>query len=651
MEYGSEEKEISSNSNGNTQLGNDNPVIQNPSFNKGNTNMSMSSLSALLLQPNLIANQNAVPEMENISKEVMERVKSLRQNTATEQQKATLPKSVSTLTAAMSPNLPGLVFNTIIGDVVLAMPVLFFKDGITDATETIQIGQDAPRGYAKVPNSFMTVELQKKIKDTFSHIDGKKMSDVILINPRVINLERWIKNGKTGEDMHRDVASELLVNWNEGLMFVVQMLEVKTNQSLPSPFQNGKHLYGQHQTAIARVEATSAQEGMSIKPYTNLSVKMVTSNKNGQNYGNNQQSQSIINANLNVQLDVMSMQQFQMGRAQRPNQPGVGPLFPVISIGTSQPGETMGHNKSIMSIMMGVYAALAANKQDVLSEAIRTKQVGHRGNLSVFNTLLSTYLPGAYTAQNFLTDKNIMNIGVVTQWLATYMSTNAVFVIDTPAFLDNSSEAEFWNGIANKDNQSTFAKAAIAAVDVMSNGKFSKLAAENAQLHQGRDVTKQWVPGGSILRQTRTLRPYGIGQAKDGTWFDLSEIDQMFLRQDAYYGQQENAILEYTGLVAGTIGNDTRVRQYNITNRLQALLNNTARIDGWAVRYVLDSAFVATMAQAMIEAGTLTVSASQYAGQWTQQFDNDLLGMVMTAALAPSAVQPMGLSPLFVNNY
>lgn len=637
-----------------------------PEFNptkpstQGNVVMSFTSLANLIGQSNLIASQQSVPEMDGVIKVFRERLESLRQNTATVEQKAMLPKDVQTLTSSVSPNLPGIAIYTVIGSQVLVMPVLFTRDGIVDITETIQIGTDAPRGFAKAPASFIDTHFQKRVHDAFMWVDGTKMSAVFLANPRVVNLERWNKKNTVGEALHQSVAKELLNDWSTGLNVVSQLYTVKESGKLEQVFVNGRHLFGQHQTAIARVEAINTNESEFVRPYANLAVKVVTAPKNGQNFNSsNQQTQSVCEAHLNVQIDVMSPQQYATEQAKRPFAAtmggmgirGVGPLFPVISIGSTKPGETLGHNRSIVSMMMGLYASLAANKQEVLAEAIRGKVVGNRGNLTVFNSLLASYLGAGYTTANYLTDTTITNLQAVSTWLNTYMSENAVFVIDAPAFLDNSSETEFWTGLATKDNSSTFAKAAIAAVDVLCNGKFSEIALANAAKGQNRNKAVEWAPGDSILTQTNYLRPYGMAMTKDGTPFDLSEIDQMFMRQDAYFGAQEQLIAEYTGTVAGTIPQDLRVRQYNIINLLQRVLNNSVRFEGWGTRYVVSSAFVSTLAAAMANAGVLTVSASQYAGQWAQSYDNSLLGNAMTANLLPQQIAQMGMSPIFNNQY
>ncbi|QDB70465.1 hypothetical protein CF8_0052 [Aeromonas phage CF8] len=609
---------------------------------------SVNALTALLGLHNITASQHQIPEIDAVIKDLDERVKNLRMNTAAEAQKATLPKAVQTLSTEISPQLPGIAVYTVIGKSVYVMPVLFFKNGITDATDTVQLQNEAPRGFAKVPNSFMTKEILGRVKQAFAYVDSVKMEEVFILSQTVVNLERYIKNDITGDDLIRTVVNRLMDEWGIGLLSLGTMLAVKANMTLPSPFKNGK-LFGEHDAAIARIEAMSkfVQNG-SPTPY-NLSVKLATTNRNQNGYNQNQNnSKSVITTNLNVQLEMMSPQQFQQHRMARTGAVGVGPLVPVVSIGNSIPGETLNHNSSPIAAILGLYAALSANGQATLAEAYRGKEVGNRGNLSVFNHSLAAMMPGAYGADKFLTDKNIMNIAVVSSWIQTYVSTNPVYVMDVAANLENSSTSEFWFGVASKDSTSPYYRAVVAAMNVLSNGKFSELANQNAS-EAGRDKTKQWVLGDPIVHQTRVLRPRGIAQAKDGKWFDLGEIDAMFLRQPEYYGQNEQAIAEFMGLIQGSMGGDVRVRQFNIISRLQALTNNTAQVEGWDLRLIVGNSFANTMAQAMVAAGTISVSASNYNGQWTHQVDNEVLNMLMTATLAPQNQNAsLGLSSMFL---
>lgn len=623
-------------------------IKDSSSKQQGNANMSTSvnALTTLLGMHNIVASQHQIPELDLVIKELDERTKTLRMNTAAEAQKATLPKAVQTLSTEISPQLPGVAVYTIINKVAFVMPVLFFKDGVTDATDTVQLQNEAPRGFAKVPNSFMTKELLTRVKQAFGIVEGNKMDEVYVMSQNVINLERYIKNDIKEGDLIRAVVNRMMDDWNLGLLSLGILLGVKNNVTLPSPAKDGK-LFGDHDAALARIEAMSRHVHNGVPTPYNLSVKLASTNKNQGGYSQNNNSKSIITTNLNVQLEMMSPGQFQQARVARPGQGGVGPLVPVVSIGTSQPGETLNHNASPIASIMGLYAALCANGQATLAEAYRGKEVGYRGNLSVFNNTLAAMLPGVYVGNELLTDKNIMNIAVVSSWIQKYVSTNPVYVIDIAPNLENSAIAEFWFGVASKDVTSPYYRAVIAGMNALSKGKFSELATQNGN-EQGRDQNKQWKVGDAIVHQTKVLRPHGTAFGKDNKLFDLGEIDAMWLRQPEYYGQNEQAIAEFMALIQGTGNLDVRVRQFNIISRLQALTNNTARIEGWDLRLIVSNAFASTMAQAMVAAGTVAVSASNYNGQWTHQVDNEILNMMMTATLAPqNQNSALGLSGLF----
>lgn len=604
------------------------------SQNKGNTMSHMNQLAALFSQSNLAAAHTTVPEMDDIIKTIKERVKALRSNTGTEVQKAALPTDIRTLTSSISPTLPGIAMYTVLGNECWVMPVLFYKDGITDVTDTIQFMNEAPRGIAKVPSSFMSGDLASKVKQSFAVINEKQMSTVIIINPRVFILERYIKAGHTGEDLVRLASSDLLQDFTTGMLSLFALRFVKEEGTLPDPFTNRK-LFGEHGAAMARVEAIQGVEPGQVVHPNNLCVKLVTTNKAGNQYNPNQTSKSIITTPLNVQLATMSRDQFNSARIARPGVAGVGPLVPIVSISNSIPGETLGNNCSVFSVILGLYAALAANHQAVLAEAYRGKEVGNRGNLSNFNAMLGQYLgPQGYDASCMLTDKNIMNIEAVSNWIRTYVSSAPIYVVDAPAYLDNASTSEFYFGLAEKDSTSAYYRAAVAAANALSNGKFSQLVEQN-RLDNQRDKSKQWVIGDHILFQTNTLRPYGQAvNPRTQKYFDLGEIDDMLLRQKEFFGENEMAVAEYQSLIQGSSQiTDARQRQYHITARLQQLVGNTARIEGWAQRFTVSPAFANTFTKAMEGAGSLTVSSNNYGGQFVSCIDNSMLNHLMTAVI------------------
>lgn len=637
---------------GETQLTDFNNSFEQPTqpINKGNENMSgINSLVSLLSQVNLSASHNTVPEMDEIAKAIKERVKVLKSNTAAEAQKAALPADIQILTNNISPSLPGFAMYTIFGTECYVMPVLFYKAGITDVTDTVQFHNEAPRGFAKVPSSFMTGDLSTKVKQNFTTIGGKQMQTVSIVNPRVVNLERYLKAGLHGEDLVRVVAAGLLEDFVTGLMSLGSLLQVKAAGNLESPFGSRK-LYGDHGAAMARVETATGLDATGLATPYNLTVKLATTGKNGQQFNNNQISKTIITTPLNVQLEAMSREQFAQARMARPGQSGVGPLVPIVSIGHSIPGETLGNNSSPLSIILGLYAALAANAAPALAEAYRNKEVGSRGNLSNFNSMMVQYLgPQAYDANCMLTDKNLSNIELVNNWIRNYVSTTPVYVVDAPAYLDNASTSEFYFGLAEKGSDSVYYKTAMIAANLLSNGKFLELANAN-KADNSRDKSKQWAPGDAILLQTGTLRPRGIAtNPKTSKAFDLGEIDGMFLRQKEYFGENEIAVAEYQGLVQGSTHiQDARQRQFHITSRLMAMTNNTAIIEGWDMRFIVSPAFANTLRDAMVNAGTLTVSANNYGGQYVASIENTLLSNMMTAGIqAAGANASYGGSPMF----
>lgn len=600
------------------------------------SNGSGSPLAALFGSTNLITSSHSATEVADVSKYLQEKVKELLANTAPEIQKATLPRFMQQLTSDITPHLPGIAMYTVLGTSCYVMPILFYKAGITDATDTIQMGNEAPRGYAKTPTSFMTNDVMKKVKESFKVIDGKTMTNVVITAPMVMNLERYIKAGITGEDMAAKVGHKLLKEWQTGITNMAALETQKAGGQLPNPFAGGK-LFGQHEAALARVESVHqlVVDGLPV-PY-NLAVKLATANKNNMtNYGNNT-AKTILTSYLNVQLETMSPGQFNDVRARNPGRP-CGPIVPVVVAGMSNPGETLHHNNSLMTQLLGLFASLAANAPVFFSEAFRGQQVGNRGNLGVFNNYMASILGPVYGADHNLTNKNITNIAVTNDWIQRYVAPQAVYAIDLIGYVDETSNNDFWFGITSGDKSSTYVRSMISLCDLLTGGKFSALAKENTEKGANRDKSKEWAFGDAIMHRTNIIRPYGIAK-KGNAWFDLGEVDGMFLRQPEYYGTNEVAINEYNALLQGSMGNiDTRIRQYNILNRLQAMFNNDVIVEGWSLRYVFNQSFFNTLAQAMSAAGTLSVSGNNAAANWTMHVQNEILNMTMGASLSNAPV-------------
>lgn len=600
---------------------------------QGNTNMS-SMLSSLFGASSLISQASNVPEVKLIVKALEDTIEDLKKQTATPEQKNALPSSIQHLTTDITPHLPGIAMAVRDGDEAYVMPILFYKAGVTDATDTIMVNHgEAPRGYAKAVSSFMNRDMLAKVNDNFKFLDNKKVGKVVLTSPFVMNLERYIKNGLDEASMVREVAHAILREWQSGLLNLSACLMTKANVAIPSPIKGGK-LFGEQDTALARIEAAyNPVMGGIATPY-NLVANLVTANKSGYMNPNNNNAKSICKTFMNVQLNAMQPGQFNALR-QRLQGRHVGPIVPVISVGATIAGETLNHNQSILSAALGLFAALTANNLRFYSEAIRGKDVGARGNLSVFNNYLSLVTGNQYVTADYLGAKNIQNVAQVNSWIQRFVNAQAVYVVDVPLFGQDSSLSDFWLSLVQHGNNSTYSRTLIAIFDALTGGTFSQKARENGD-KTSRDASKQWAIGDKFLSVSNSIRPRGIAQGKDGKWFDLAEVDDMFLRQSEYYGVNEQAIAEYQAVIEGSIpGMDRRVREYNITNKLQALFQNNVIIEGWDARLSWSPALFATLAEAMCSAGTLSVNSASHQTNWTMEFSNDLLEQFMTAGVAP----------------
>lgn len=606
----------------------------NSTTTQGNVKMT-SMLNSLFASSSLVSQASNVPEVKLIVKALEDSIEDLKKQTATPEQKAALPSTIQHLTSDITPHLPGIALAMRDGEDAYVMPILFYKAGVTDATDTIMVNHgEAPRGYAKATSSFMNRELLAKVSDNFKFMDNKKVGSVTITSPFVMNLERYLKNGLDQDSMIREATFAILREWQTGLLNISAMLMTKANVAIPSPIKGGK-LFGEQDAALARIEAAyNPVMGGIATPY-NLVSNLVTANKSGYMNPNNNNAKSICKTFMNVQLNAMQPGQFNALRQRMQGRP-VGPIVPVISIGLTQAGETLNHNQSILSAALGLFAALTANNLRFYSEAIRGKDVGARGNISVFNNYLTAITGGGFTSNDFLGAKNIQNVATVNAWIQRFVNAQAVYVVDVPLFGQDSSLADFWLSLVQHGNNSTYTRTLVAIFDALTGSEFSKKARENGEKGAARDASKQWTIGDKFLAVSNSIRPRGIAQGKDGKWFDLSEIDDMFLRQSEYYGVNEAAIAEYQAVIEGSIpGMDRRVREYNITNKLQALFQNNVIIEGWDTRLSWSPALFATLAEAMCKAGSLSVNSATHQTNWTMEFSNDLLEQFMTAAIAP----------------
>lgn len=623
---------------GNTPSNNGN----NSSNNAGNNNVSSSNpLLALLGQQNLISSTHNITEVNDVVKRIEDVIEGLNKNTASEAQKMALPQKVQLITADISPNLPGISLHTVIAGQVFVQPVLFYKAGITEVTESVYLANEpAARAIAKPASNFMDGQLLERIKTQYSFINGKQASRVVILAPIVRNLEAFIKNQVAGEDMIQQVTNSILKEWSASLLNIATLEAAKEDVALPSPFKDGK-LFGKDDSAVARIEAINKLVIDGVPTPYNLAAKVSTTNKNNTQNVNSSQSRSVATAHMTVSLEAMSLNQFTQARARQPGAV-VGPLVPVISTGLTVPGETMNNNSSLITALVGLHASIGANNINYFSEAFRGKEVGHRGNISNFNFYLSQILGANFTTAQYITDKNILNAQSVNQWLNTYVAPQAVYVLDLSSFTSDVANTDFWWNLVGKPSGSTYHRALVIMLDALTNGEFSKLAAKNAT-NATRNPRTDWALGDAILKPTNIIMPNGIAQGKDGKWFDLAEVDGMFLRQDAYYGQNENAITEYQALICGAIGGDNiKVRQYNIYNRLNQLFGSNVILDGWNRRFIWENSFFATFAQAMASAGILSLSGSNMAAMWSMNTGNDYLNYAISAQLAQS-VQTGGM--------
>lgn len=596
-------------------------------------------LMAVLKNPSMYGNNNQIPEVEDVLNSLNDSLESIAKNGFDRLQKSIMPKAVR-LTSEINTRLPGIMLYNQYNGLGFVMPVLFYRSGVTDMPETIGFGNnELPQQMTKLPVTYMTEEVMIKVRNRVSSIDNANCSDVKIVSPMVVDIGIMMYTASNREEAVNRIVSNIIKEWESGLRQNIILIGTQQGLDIPVTYNTGETgkgshgratIFGHDQNAIALVspENKIALDGIP-SPY-NLSVKVtaVPRNSNMFNHTNPNNTRLISKTYLNVSLEALNNAEYQQAKM-RHSQMGsyvgnLGPLLPVISIGRTIPGEQLQDNVDIFSSVFGLFAAIAAGRREFFSEAFRGKDCGYRGSLINFNESLSQSI--GLPADKYLTDKNIINLNVVNDYIANMVSANPVYCMDLGNYGEDISNTDFWFNIAaaefNGNFDSTYHRTLMKVLNIFSSNSFSEIVRANAA-NQSRNKSEDWATGDAILYDTPIIVPYGWGREADGQWSSLEEIDGMKLRSPNFYGNNDQEVSNYLGLSRGQGNLDMRLRQLHLTNRLREHFGpNNLELMGFKQRKVISSGFMNTIVKAMRHAGTITSSGPNSNSMWSNVVNN-----------------------------
>lgn len=610
---------------------------------KGNS--VVTPFEGILSTQSLMSLNNNVVELKDIKKNIEEQLANQRRTVINDANRASIP-NVLDMSSEQSPNLPGVIFYCISGTNVYLMPVLFYKKGANSSLEVVGISDNNAPTFSKFAESFANEEMRTKVKAAFTKFKDKVMTSVKIVTTYVVDLDQYFGATKDTDLAVVNVGTAVLREWYNA-MYNYTIMEFaaynrtqnENNQKvLPSLFKGNK-LLGPDSTAVVRIDVPQNPLIMEGRPAPyNLLARLATAVRGNAYNQNLNNIKSVATTYLNVTLEVMTSEGYRVANSMNMTGQTRGPLVPVISLGKTVPGEQLQNNDSILNMFLGIFIMLGANNPIFFTEALRQQQVGVRGSL--VNLAEAAYrVSGRRPAnEDILTTKLMLNPKKVLQFMQSYISSKAVFVLDLPTYIESPSNAEFWWNFltmkaveGKKITDTTYYKAFIMMWDSLTNRGFSRY------LEETKDDKTAWKIGDKVLEQSTVIIPTGTAYMNNQI-FNLEEVDQMFLRNPANYGDNEAAISTLVGLYNGACNKDMRTRQYEIKKMLEGLFAGNVDVTGWKSRWIFQDKFLNAVSRSMTGAGQ--VSTTSYGGThaWETQVSNDYLSQVTTAVIMSGPV-------------
>jgi len=591
-------------------------------------------LSGLFRLSSMTSDNRNLAEASDALKTLQEYYDAQKKASISDLQRKIIP-NLQEFTSAVSPVLPGIGLDVVVGDTMYVAGFLFSKDNLTINSERIDFAGNGVFGASQVsipltPVQYANGDFYKRLRDHYQRkAEDKNVKNVSVVSLRVIDLE-MLKHEEAGDikDQPRNNALDIAAEWEEALLVKSTLEMVAQKIPLPNPFQNAQQPYDKGGAAEARVTAISGRvtKGRTLTA-DNMEVTATTIFPNGNN-GNynrdfNVNSKDICRVTGAVSLTAVSFEDWQRYMmTSRPDQlaqlqsfmggmaggygNGYRPLRPVITMGEVTAGEMMGYNGGLYPFFYGLYLLMCTNNHYTWAEAIRKACVGARGSLAdmelrIQQMLSSTPWAAARTQNDILDVKKLSDTDFVSNWIRMNVSPHATFQVNVLPAGPHASIHNFLQRLADTSSNHQEVMTVVKLIDAMSNNKMSATIEEN--LKKGG-----WTPTKPILLPTGMIAVNGRGRLGDKS-FNTQEMDEMMIS----HIKGKNNLAGIEAFLGTQYGTDPRegFKQRCQKLRLEmtgANFSTDPHINGFAQPYIWAPDFMAALGQSLDGIGQLNVA-------------------------------------------
>lgn len=614
-----------------------------PWGDKGNSAagaLANAGLNALFGITSLTADNRNLNDVDEVIEHMTKTFEGHKTSTTQEIQLAIIPK-IEKLTTQVSPNLPGLSLVREVGGNMYVGVALFSNDQLNIVSKNVTMFNPAEvpanAAYGNMVSTRLTPAqyINKEIKDNVEAFYGTGGRKVTVITMLVVDLEMY-KHSEILDDKDRvrRISNMLAREWEQAILIEIPQEAVAANIKLASPFKTPDTPYGQHNTAEARVNVIEGRlnSGGQLSP-ANMEIVVTTANPNTMNAMNQPSAKEIARIRANVSLTAISYEHWVKNNPQMLQQGGYGmmlgegyngyyPLMPIITIDQVFAGEQLNYNQGLYAFFYGLYAAMTTNNNYVFADALRKPSV--RGSLADVErrieimTSSSPQTAMALSARTPLDDKKMVDADLVSTWIKTNISKNAVFQVNIIRngvdsalnnFLVKMIDVKHMKPVLDEHGVETYPLALrtiMSILNAMTGGSFGTKCAENKAAGKG------WYPGKPILLQTNTIVANGLTHHK-GKWINTLELDETMLGN--IKGKNNQAMLNYLMLSHGRAdsgnGKDRDSRCHRMGVQLQdGMFSERVHVNCYATPCILHPEFMSVLGSAMNAIGTMNTTGS-----------------------------------------
>lgn len=588
----------------------------------------LSGLLSLLSQTSSTFTGRSIPEMSDIQEELKKKFKA-RKDDKLNTQKAQITPELDLIDPNISPILPGLVLWLKMGRTIYIAPFLFYTGKmIVDMEEVNMLSQNGSQrmNVPKAPSNYIDKNLNSALTQKFRENHGQEFT-VVQLAAGLVNMELYTEHRNDEKRLIEAIVGYIDREWETGVFTqIMRDISAQPGQGKRvSPYHKGQP-YGAANTADARIAPVNKPIGENgvIMP-SNMEVAVITTNPNNYNGYNNMNSdnaprevcRSLANVTLlpvNHSEYMSALQQNNVNPANYMNQGGPRndgwrPFRPCIALNAAVAGPQMNSNGGVNPLLMSLYNLMCANNRYAFSEVIRRPKCGVRGNLAYLEPRLDKLFHDNQTVrvlgQNSvkLDQKTIVDVEVVNRWIQSHIMKQAIFTIPILPTGPNSALTKLLMDLNSPQHKAAAIKALVAGADSLSNGKFSELAAQNAQSGKGWNTTKP------VFHTSSMLVIDGLATF-EGEEFNLGELDEMSVHMFAGANGMANADNFLRTLYVQNNNEQAKARH----QRLRIMLNENlrlenVRINGFGYVAVMDPQFMGLLGTVLSQIGTLNTSS------------------------------------------